>query len=83
VEETVPVPMIISDYAEKADDMLNPFEGKKTDEFDDMIKVLYDMYISIALSPQDAIENIASVEPYIYSPEKIALFCQKEGINLE
>ena len=30
VEETIPVPMIISDYSEKSDSMLNPFEGKET-----------------------------------------------------
>ena len=82
IEETIPVPMIISDYSEKSKEMLNPFEGKTIDEFDDMIKTLYDMYISYGCSPMEAMENIASTEPYIYSPEKIAVFCEKEGINL-
>ncbi len=83
VEETVPVPMIISDYTEKAEDMLNPFEGKSTDEFDPMIKALYDMYLSMGSTPEDAIASIASTEPFIYSPEKVSLFCEKEGIHLE
>ena len=83
VEETIPIPMIISDYTEKSDNMLNPFEGKPLDEFDSMIKTLYDMYVSSGCSPKEAAENIASTEPFIYSPEKIILFCEKEGINLD
>ncbi len=81
IEETIPVPMIISDYSEKSKEMLNPFEGKTTDAFDGMIKVLYDMYRSNGCSPNEAIENIANTEPYIYSPEKVSLFCEREGIN--
>lgn len=81
IEETIPVPMIISDYSEKSKEMLNPFEGKNTDAFDGMIKVLYDMYCSNGCSPNEAIENIANTEPYIYSPEKVVLFCEREGIN--
>lgn len=82
IEETIPVPMIISDYSEKADEMLNPFEGKATDEFDNMIKTLYDMYLSFGCSPTEAVENIAGTEPFIYTPEKVAVFCEKEGINI-
>lgn len=83
IEETIPVPMIISDYSEKSEDMLSPYEGKSTDGFDDMIKTLFDMYISFGCTAEEAIENIASTEPFIYTPEKIALFCEKEGISNE
>lgn len=82
IEETVPVPMIISDYSEQSKEMLNPFEGKTTDEFDGMIKSLYEMYLSFGCSKAEAIGNIASTEPYIYSPEKIAVFCEREGIEI-
>ena len=82
IEETIPIPMIISDYSEKAKEMLNPFEGRTTDEFDGMIKTLYDMYLSFGCSPEEAVENIASTEPYIYSPEKVAVFCEREGIKI-
>lgn len=82
IEETIPVPMIISDYSEKSKEMLNPFEGRATDEFDEMIETLYEMYLSYGCSPSEAIENIASTEPYIYSPEKVAVFCEKEGIKI-
>lgn len=82
IEETIPVPMIISDYSEKTKEMLNPFEGRNTDEFDGMIKTLYDMYLSFGCSPEEAVENIASTEPYIYSPEKVAVFCEQEGIKI-
>ena len=83
LEETIPVPMIISDYSEKAGEMLAPFEGKGINEYDDMIKVLYDMYLKAGCTSREALENIASTEPYIYSPEKIVLFCEKEGIPYE
>lgn len=83
IEETIPVPMIISDYSERANEMLTPFEGKTIDEFDHMIETLYDMYLSYGCSPEEAVENIANTEPYIYAPEKVALFCEKEGIKLE
>ena len=82
IEETVPVPMIISDYSEKSDEMLTPFEGKTTNQFDGLLNTLYEMYISNGYSPQEAMRNIASTEPYIYSPEKVQLFCEKEGIDI-
>ena len=80
IEETIPVPMIISDYTERGDEMLSPFEGKATNEFDGLIKTLYEMYLSHGCSSKEAIENIASTEPYIYSPDIVELFCEKEGI---
>lgn len=83
IEETIPVPMIISDYSEKSEEMLEPYEGKNTDEFDKMIKKLFDVYIGLGCSPQEAVERIASTEPFIYAPEMISLFCEKEGLNFE
>lgn len=83
VEETIPVPMIISDYSEKSDSMLNPFEGKEISEFDGMIRVLYDMYIQNGFTPSEAAANIANTEPFIYNPEKVIVFCEKEGIDYE
>lgn len=83
IEETVPVPMIISDYGEKSKEMLEPYEGKKTDAFDDMISRLYEMYISTGVEPKSAIESIANTEPFIYSPERVTLFCEREGIDYE
>ena len=81
IEETIPVPMIISDYSENSKEMLSPFEGKTIDEYDEMIKTLFDMYVSYGCSPNEAVQNIANTEPYIYAPEKIAVFCEKEGIH--
>lgn len=83
IEETIPVPMIISDYSEKADEMLSPFEGKGINDYDDMIQTLYNMYLVAGCGPKEAVENIASTEPYVYMPERIALFCEREGINYE
>lgn len=83
IEETVPVPMIISDYSEKAEQMLGPFEGKGTDEFNDLIKTLYDRYLTLGCTSREAIENIANTEPYIYFPEKVTLFCEMEGLDFE
>ena len=83
IEETIPVPMIISDYGEKSKEMLEPYEGKKKDQFDSMIEELYRMYRSAGADPKSAIENIAGTEPFIYSPEKVVLFCEREGIDYE
>ncbi len=83
IEETVPVPMIISDYGEKSKEMLEPYEGKKTDDFDQMIGKLYEHYISLGTKPKDAIESIAGTEPFIYSPEMVELFCERKGIDYE
>lgn len=83
IEETIPVPMIISDYSEKSDEMLSPFEGKTTTDFDPMIGTLYNMYIATGCSVQEAISNIASTEPYVYYPERVQLFCEREGISYE
>lgn len=83
IEETVPVPMIISDYSEKPDEMLDPYEGKKKDDFDGMIEKMYKLFIDLGYMPQEAVQNIAGTEPFIYSPEKVALFCEKEGIDYD
>lgn len=83
IEETIPVPMIISDYAEKSEEMLSPFEGKTTTEFDPMIGTLYNMYIATGCTEQEAISNIANTEPYVYYPERVLLFCEREGISYE
>lgn len=80
IEETIPVPMIISDYSERADNILTPFEGKSTNDYDPMIKTLYDVYRKAGCTIQEAIENIAGTEPYIYEPEKVTLFCEREDI---
>ena len=69
IEETIPVPMIISDYSENEDKMLKPFEGQSISEYGDMIHILYDMYLSAGYTQQEAVENIANTEPYIYQPE--------------
>lgn len=83
IEETIPVPMIISDYGEKSKEMLEPYEGKKTDDFDQMIGKLFELYVSLGTEPKQAVKNIASTEPFIYSPERVALFCERKGIDYE
>ena len=83
IEETIPIPMIISDYSEKSDEMLTPFEGKNKESFDPMIQQLLDLYLSKGYSEEEAIRNIASTEPFIYAPEKISVFCERKGIQIE
>jgi hypothetical protein len=81
IEETVPVPMIISNYTDQPDSLLQPFEKRSTDEFDELIRKLYDYYLDSGYSSNDAIANVANTEPFIYSPEKIQVFCEMEGID--
>ena len=81
IEETIPVPAIISDYSDHSDELLQPYEGKDMVDYDKAIEKLYNAYLLSGASPAKALEIIAGTEPFIYSPEKIELFCEKKGIK--
>lgn len=83
IEETVPVPMIISDYNDNSHEMLAPFEGSSTSDFEEMMMYLYKKYLSSGYEPQEAIQRIANTEPFIYAPDKVALFSEKVGVQIE
>lgn len=80
IEETVPVPMIISDYSSEADKMLSPFEDKNSAVSESMIESVYNLYLQSGMSSEEALKNMAGTEPFLYVPEKIELFREKKGI---
>lgn len=81
IEETIPVPAIISNYTDNDKDTLNPFEKAKstdkTEKLDLLIEQVYQMYLNQGFSSTEAIEAMAGTEPFIYIPEKIQLFSEK------
>ena len=81
IEETIPVPAIISDYSDHPDEILQPFEGKEMTDIELSLESLFNVYISAGASPSKAIELLASIEPFVYAPEKVELFREKKGIK--
>ncbi len=77
IEETIPVPAIISNYTDNKDS-LDPFENiGKSDKLDKVIEQVYHMYLEQGFSSAEAIETMAGTEPFIFVPEKMALFSEK------
>ena len=84
IEETVPVPTIISDYSEQPENMLSPFEGKGLDDCEALLDSLFQTYVTtLNFSPTDAIQQIVNTEPFIYIPEVVVLYCERKGISYE
>lgn len=82
IEETVPVPLIITNYTDDTKEQLSPFEGKNTESFDKLLPILFKMYVEKGCSSQEAIKILANTEPFNYAPEKVELFREKEGIKI-
>lgn len=81
IEETVPVPLIISEYSEHPNEMRNPFENKDiSEEYQNKLDKLYKLYLSLDYSPEDALAEIAGIEPFIYIPEVVQIFAEKKGL---
>lgn len=80
IEETIPIPMIISDYSENSEKLRNPYEGKETDKYDEILENLFNLYIQNGFSPNESLSNIANSEPFIYMVEKIEIFKEKKGL---
>lgn len=77
IEETIPVPAIISNFTDNKDS-LNPFENiNKSDKLDKVIEQVYQMFLEQGFSSREAIETMAGTEPFIYVPEKLQLFSEK------
>lgn len=78
IEETVPVPMIISDYTERTDEMRQPYEGMGSESLKGLMEDTYERYLQRGKKPEDAIEQIASMEPFMYYPEDIELLKERK-----
>lgn len=83
IEETIPVPSIISDYSENSEKMLKPYEGRKDSDINNALSSMFDLFIQLGYKPEEAISEIANTEPFMYEPENIAIFCEKKGIKYD
>ena len=81
IEDTVPVPLIIADHCERAEDMLRPCENTLSRDYEAMLRAMYGTYVDMGCTPQEAVECIAGSEPFMYAPELVELFCEREGIS--
>lgn len=78
LEETIPVPAIISDYSENADQMLTPFEGTAIADLQKAMEAVYETVTAGGMSQEEAIAYIASTEPFMYKPDMVELFKEEK-----
>jgi len=69
VEETVPLPLIVSNETENNDFQTTPFEGKASSDMVKMVIELYEELINDGKNKNDAIEEILRTEPFNHYPE--------------
>lgn len=78
LEETIPVPAIISDYSEHADKMMQPLDGMDDSDLKKAMEELYQIYVDGGMTSEEAIQGIASIEPFIYKPEIVETFKEEK-----
>lgn len=78
LEETIPVPAIISDYSENTDQMLTPFEGTAIADLHSAMEAVYETVTAGGMSQDEAIAYIASTEPFMYKPDMVELFKEEK-----
>jgi len=71
IEETVPLPLIVSNETENNDFQTTPFEGKASSDMIKMVIELYDIYILGGKTRDEAINEILRTEPFVHYPELI------------
>ena len=71
IEETVPLPLIVSNETENNDFQTTPFEGKASSDMVKMIIELYETHISVGKTRDEAIDEILRTEPFAHYPELI------------
>ena len=69
VEETVPLPLIMLNEAEQADNQMKPFEGAPSQEITTVLKAIYEAFLTAGKTPEDAKKQILCTEPFSYYPE--------------
>lgn len=71
IEETVPLPLIVSNETENNDFQTTPFEGKASSDMVKMVIELYETHISEGKTRDEAIDEILRTEPFAHYPELI------------
>lgn len=74
IEETVPIPLIVSETNENPEKMTSPYEGVKSEEISNMIRSMYESLKNTGMSQKQILGILSSSEPFIYYGELIATF---------
>jgi hypothetical protein len=77
LEETIPVPSIIIDNAERPDSQPQPFERPPSGELFAVLEELYKALINQGLSPKEAQKRLSNIDPFNHYPEQVAVFLEK------
>ncbi len=71
IEETVPLPLIVSNETENNDFQTTPFEGKASSDMVKMVIELYESFIAEGKTRDEAVEEILRTDPFAHYPELI------------
>lgn len=74
IEETVPIPLIVSETNENPEKMSQPYEGVKSEEIFNMMESMYECLKNEGMSKKRIIGILSFSEPFIYHEELIATF---------
>ena len=80
IEESVPVPLLVSDYLTRRDLMLKPYEAKDTTLDQESIEVVYNIFLAEVKNPQKVMEMLEQMEPYCLFPDELAAFREEKGL---
>lgn len=83
IEETIPVPAIISDFSESENSIASPYETATTEENQKKIKSMFNFYRESGFSKERAFKEMACIEPFLFMPGDMELFRENEGIELD
>jgi hypothetical protein len=82
IEETIPVPAIITSHAENPDQMRAPYEGEDGSNYSHKLEAAYRLFTNeLNLSPEDAVERLAHTEPFLYWKAALGSLCAKLRIS--
>ena len=74
IEETVPIPLIVSETNENPEKMTSPYEGAKSEEISNMMQAMYESLKNTGMSQAQILGILSSSEPFIYYGELVATF---------
>jgi hypothetical protein len=79
IEETVPVPLIILNNSEKADNIYNPFEKAPSEDLKFVMEEVWDSMERSGISFKDAKNRLLNMEPFCDYPGYVASFLEGRG----
>lgn len=77
LEETIPVPSIIIDNAERPDSQPQPFERAPSSQLLTVLEELYKALINQGVSHKEAQRRLSTIDPLDRYPEQVAAFLEK------